>query len=77
MTYDSNSQDALFSRILTRLDQQDNTLATILAEVRKTNGRVTKIETERAVERGKLAVIAALISGAVGVAGWAISTFLK
>lgn len=70
MTYDPNSSDAMFSRLMNRLDTQDDTLKQILSEVRKTNGRVTKLETEGAVTRGKVAAVSALVSAAVGFVGW-------
>jgi len=70
MDYNPNSPDALFSRVMNRLDNQDQTLAQILAEVRKTNGRVTKLETAEAVTKGKVAMVSALVSAMVGFAGW-------
>jgi hypothetical protein len=70
MTYDPNSTDAMFSRVLNRLDTQDDTLKQILAEVKKTNGRVTKIETENAITKGKVAAVSALVSGVVAIIGW-------
>jgi hypothetical protein len=73
MHYDSNSTDAIIARIDQRLSTQDATLAAILTEVRKTNGRVTALETENAVSKGKIAVISMLVSCAVGLAGWIAS----
>lgn len=70
MTYDPNSNDAMFSRVMQRLDQQDDTLKQILEQVKKTNGRVTTLETEGAVTKGKVAMVSALVSAAVGFAGW-------
>lgn len=70
MSYDANSSDAMFSRVMNRLDTQDDTLKQILAEVRKTNGRVTRLETNEAVAKGKVAVVSALVSAVVGFAGW-------
>jgi hypothetical protein len=45
--------------------------------VRKTNGRVTALETWRAVLRGKLALLSAGISGAVGIIGWLLDHWSK
>lgn len=73
MPYDPNSDNAMFGKVMTRLDNQDKTLADILTEVRKTNGRVSRIETEREVEKGKIAIISAGVSGAVGVAVWVLN----
>jgi hypothetical protein len=41
--------DAEIAVILRRLDDQDRTLGRIEGKVDKTNGRVTKLETDRAV----------------------------
>lgn len=73
MTYDPNSTDAMFSRVLQRLDTQDATLTEILAEVRKTNGRVKSLEEWRLVTKVKVATLSALVSAVVGVAAWALS----
>lgn len=70
MSYDPNSTDALFSRVMQRLDNQDATLGQILSEVRKTNGRVTSLETTRAVTRGQIALISLLVSGAFAFVSW-------
>jgi len=87
MSYDPNSSDSMFSRVLTRLDEQDrNTSKTnaefllilndIRSEARRTNGRVTKLETAQEVGKAKIAVLATAVSAAVGVAGWAANTLL-
>lgn len=70
MSYDPNSNDALFSRLMNRLDNQDQTLQQILTQVKLTNGRVTAIETREAVAKGKVAVVSALVSAVVGFMGW-------
>jgi len=77
MPYDPNSTDAMFGKVMTRLDQQDTTLNAILTEVKKTNGRVTKLETENAVTNGKIAVISSLVVGAAASAGWAFTHFFQ
>jgi len=77
MPYDPLSTDAMFGKVMTRLDQQDTTLNAILTEVKKTNGRVTKLETENAVTNGKIAVISSLVVGAAGAAGWAFTHFFQ
>ena len=77
MSYDPNSIDSVFSKVILRLDNQDTVLGQILSEVKKTNGRVTKLETDRAVTNGKIAVISTLVMGAAGVAGWILSSFFK
>lgn len=56
--YNPNSSDSKFSEVLTRLNAQDAMLSAIFREQRKTNGRVTKLETFRA---------AMLVLGGIGM----------
>lgn len=57
MSYDPESQDAMFARILERMDSQDRLLEEIKTQVYKTNGRVTTLEQEKWFQRGVVAVI--------------------
>lgn len=57
MSYDPESQDAMFARILERMDSQDRLLEEIKTQVYKTNGRVTALEQEKWFQRGVVAVI--------------------
>lgn len=77
MKFDPTSVDHMFGVVVTRLDQQDKTLCEILAEVRKTNGRVTSLEQSRAVGKAQIAIISSVISVAVGFLGWAIALGLE
>ena len=77
MHYDPNSMDAMFARVMGRLDQQDKTLTEILTEVRKTNGRVTVLETAKAVTAGRIALIYVASSGFIGAAAWVINLLVK
>ena len=70
MSYDPQSSDAMFSRVMQRLEDQDHTLSQILIEVRKTNGRVTSLETTRAVTKGQIALISVLVSAAFAFVSW-------
>ncbi len=74
MSYDPNSTDSMLSRVMQRLDTQDDTLKQILEQVKKTNGRVTAIETREEVARGKIAVISAFVSAIVGAIGWLLTS---
>ncbi len=74
MSYDPNSHDSMLSRLMQRLDTQDETLKQILEQVKKTNGRVTAIETREEVARGKIAVISAFVSAIVGAIGWLLTS---
>jgi hypothetical protein len=77
--FNPNSTDAMFSKVLTRLDQQDEAnratsasfllvLSEIRDEAKKTNGRVTLLERWRENVTAKTAVIAAGLSFAVTLA---------
>ena len=70
MSYDPQSIDSMFSRIMERQDVTDRTLDQILSEVRRTNGRVNTLETARAVTRGQIALISLLVSGAFAFVSW-------
>ena len=86
MSYDENSPDAMFSRILTRLDQQAKdteshrkeliaVLSDVRNEVKATNGRVRSIERWRDVITAKVAVISAVTSFFMGGIAWAANHF--
>jgi hypothetical protein len=82
MSFDPNSTDAMFAKVLARLEEQDrNTsktnadfllvLTEIRTEARKTNGRVSGLERWRDVITAKVAVIAGGVSLAAGlVVNW-------
>ncbi len=77
MDYNPSSTDAMFSRLMARLDGQDKTLEEILREVRRTNGRVTKLETAKEVTAGRIALISFLATGFLGVVAWGINLLVK
>jgi len=64
MSYDPLSIDAQLSAILTRMDAQDKMMETILAQCIKTNGRVNMLEVFKSELKGKVAILAAVISAA-------------
>jgi len=64
MSYDPLSIDSQLSTILTRMDAQDAKLEIILTQCIKTNGRVTMLEVFKNELKGKVAVLAAVISAA-------------
>ena len=63
MTYDPLSIDSQLSTILTRMDAQDAKLEIILTQCIKTNGRVTMLEVFKNELKGKVAILAAVVSG--------------
>jgi hypothetical protein len=64
MSYDPLSVNAQLSSILTRMDAQDKMLEQVLQQCIKTNGRVTILESFKNELKGKVAVLAAVISAA-------------
>jgi len=69
MSYDPLTIDAQLSAILTRMDAQDTALEQVLAQCIKTNGRVSMLESFKNELRGKVAVLAAVISA---ITAWII-----
>ena len=83
MDFNSNSLDAMFATVLSRLDAQDKAaaehraaisaqLAYIADQVTKTNGRVRDLERWRDTTKGKVIGVSATISLVVTLLGlWA------
>jgi len=69
MSYDPLSVNAQLSSILTRMDAQDKMMENILTQCIKTNGRVTMLEVFKNELKGKVAVLAAVISA---ITAWII-----
>ena len=73
MNYDPNSTDSMLSRILERMQAQDDKLQTILDQCVKTNGRVSKLEMWRDQLHGNITVVAGVFSAAVSaITAWVI-----
>ena len=62
MNFDPLSVNAQLSSILTRMDSQDKMLEQVLQQCIKTNGRVTMLEVFKNELKGKVAILAAVIS---------------
>ena len=88
MSYDANSNDAMFSRIIAKLEEQDRAAASsrteligvlreVRDEVKKTNGRVTSLEKWRTVVNAKVTTIAAAVSVAASLAAWIVERFTR
>jgi hypothetical protein len=73
MSYDPKSTDSMFSRILQRMEAQDDTLKRIEAGVQKTNGRVNSLERWRDVVSAK----AAGISFGVALIAWMLDRVFR
>jgi hypothetical protein len=73
MNYDPNSTDSMLSRILERMQAQDDKLQTILDQCVKTNGRVSKLEVWRDQLHGNITVVVGVFSTAVSaITAWVI-----
>lgn len=81
--FNPNSSDAVFSRILQRLEEQDSVasktrveflqvLGDIKEQTTKTNGRVGKLERWQTEVKAKVAVVAMAASGVVSFLAWLI-----
>lgn len=88
MDFNRNSTDAMFSLILERiesynkevtrrLDGQDQFLIRIENQTTKTNGRVSLVEAQRAVEKAVSRRTIAIISGCSSAAGLGIGWALE
>jgi len=69
MNFDPLSVNAQLSSILTRMDSQDKMLEQVLQQCIKTNGRVTMLEVFKNELKGKVAILAAVISA---ITAWII-----
>jgi len=69
MNFDPLSVNAQLSSILTRMDAQDKMLEQVLQQCIKTNGRVTMLEVFKNELKGKVAILAAVISA---ITAWII-----
>lgn len=76
MSYDPNSQDAMFSRLLSRLDGLDQKLDRIEEQTIKTNGRVGSLERLRDVITAQVVMVSAFISLGVTALAWAVKHLL-
>ena len=65
--YRPHSADAMFSRILQRLDEMSGKLQEIKEQVSATNGRVTTLEREKWHQRG---IVAGLSVAATALWQW-------
>lgn len=67
MTFDPNSNDAMFAQILAKLDEQRSILDDIRQSMEKAEHRITMLEHWREELKGKTAIWSSFISLIVGV----------
>ena len=63
MSYDPQSNDAMFARILEEIRHLNVKVDEIREQVYKTNGRVTALEHDKWYQRGVVAIIGIAIAG--------------
>lgn len=66
MTFDPNSNDAMFAQILAKLDEQKSLLDDIKESLEKAEHRITLLEHWREELKGKVAIVAAVTSLLMG-----------
>jgi hypothetical protein len=76
MSYDPNSVDAMFAKILQSQAGQDAALARIEEQVRRTNGRVNGLESWRDIMTARIAVVSSVVSGLVAAIAWGFKLWL-
>ena len=67
MTFDPNTNDAMFAQILAKLDEQRSLLNDIKDSLEKAEHRITLLEHWREELRGKTAAWSAFISVVTGI----------
>ena len=67
MTFDPNSNDAMFAQILAKLDEQRTLLDDIKHSMEKAEHRITLLEHWREELKGKTAAYSIIISSVVGL----------
>lgn len=67
MTFDPNSNDAMFAQILAKLDEQRTLLDDIKHAMEKAEHRITMLEHWREELKGKTAAYSIVISAIVGL----------
>ena len=76
--YDPQSNDAMFSRVLSKLDEHSTILDEIKQQGISTEKRVSSLETLSESMKGKVALVAALASAAVaGASQVVVSMFTE
>jgi hypothetical protein len=76
MSYDQNSPDAMFSRIMEKLDKLDHKTDRIEVQTNLTNGRVGGLERWRDVITAKVVGITIATSTILSAIVWAIQRFI-
>ena len=76
-SFHPNSLDATLARILANQDEANRKADAILAQVVKTNGRVSVLETWREVITGKMALVSAGVACVISLGAWVVDLVRK
>lgn len=77
MPFDPHSSDAMFAKVLAKLDEQSAMLSEMRENGRSIENEIAGLKSWRDTFEGKVTVIAALVSAGVGIAITVIMHFLK
>jgi hypothetical protein len=67
MTFDPHSTDAMFAKVLAKLDEQGNMLQEIRENGRQTEAEIASLKSWRDNNQGRIAILAGLVSIAGGL----------
>lgn len=76
MSYDRNSPDAMFSRIMEKLEKLDEKTDRIEIQTNLTNGRVLGLERWRDIITAKVVGITIATTTILGAVAWVVRHFL-
>lgn len=78
MSFDPNSTDAMFAKVLAKLDEQAAMLSEIRENSRLTEAEIAGLKSWRDEFKGKITILAVLASfGATLLMHWLLSMFPK
>ena len=75
--FNPNSINATLSRIMAAQDEMCRKADRIIAQVEQTNGRVSKLETWKAIVGAQTAIVSTAVAGSIGVLGWIVNYMSK
>ena len=77
MTFDPNSNDALFAKVLAKLDEQNAMLTEVRENSRLIESEMAGLKSWRDNFEGKITILAALVSVAGGLLVSVVLHFIK
>lgn len=77
MSFDPHSTDAMFAKVLSKLEEQSAMLTEMRENGRAIENEIAGLKSWRDTFEGKVTVIAALVSAGVGIVITLVLRFLK